>query len=367
MSICINEIVMNSFAGAVRTMLLDIAEKVNEKVFELAKIKNTDDRLQEIIKLFELSDEDNKKIVQVKKTEKKSAGGNGGKKIAEKKKMPVPFWIYTKDGQSCNTIKQDMCQGLTAGLYAQCAKKPKTGGIYCTNCQKDADANGGVPKRGNVTRRVEQFECGCYDYTTPDGKVRKIYPLHWAMKNKYTLEEFRNMLAENNIVLTDHQLKIIEKIPEKKGKGKKAKTNLTADMDDNLNEDDADDNSSVYSVGTHTANDDDDDELFNDVHDVPEPEPEPEPETKPEPEPEAEPILKSAMKNKLQSKLEPTNFVITSIDKVKYAIPKNYNDLDEFDVYEINYKSKNDWKFVGNTPIGKFNKDEGELVIYEKK
>jgi|694.fasta_scaffold25234_3 hypothetical protein len=263
----LNKIVIDTIGGAMRRVLESCAKSINDNFEDLSEL-NSEDRLSAIIKLFGLTDEDTTKIINIKLPVKKTDGQTKRTPAKPKeKKIPVPFWIYydktTK--KQTSTANPTLCQGLMAGLYNQCTNKPKAGCEYCTKCQKDAESNDGIPKRGNIELRTEQFLSSSYEYTPPGSdKPKKIYPFDCAIKRKFTEENFDEMLRENDFKLTPKGLIAIKFVPEKKVRSKKDK--LTEDMsekkgkkktnepahesDDDEENDDDDDTASQYSEGT---------------------------------------------------------------------------------------------------------------------
>jgi hypothetical protein len=422
-SLSLSEITMNALASAMRGVLLQAAKNINENIFQLVQIDDEDERLEAITKMFGIDEQDRVKIT-------KSKSPSASKKPATtkpkaEKKMPVPFWMYSdkKTKQVITTAKDDLCQGLTAGLYSQCTRKPKDGEIYCPTCKKEADKNDGIPKRGNIQMRTEQFkEMTGEDkhlYTTPDGKVKKIYPLDWYIKNKYTKENFSDMLTENGINLTDKGLALIEYIPEKKVRPKK--TNLTTDMkpakktkntklEDDIPKDDEDkdedfddelsETASNYSQSTTDGNADDDDVPFPPDDDdddaksiVSEPEPEPEPEkskkakkpsaevpdnchtiitpksstkktpTKPDTKPK-----KITFQEEAEEEVDITKYRTITIgdddDQQRYGCLRTADMDTEFQIYKVaDYVSPKKFKIVSSKPIGTYNPETDELKL----
>ena len=301
----LNKILIDTLGGAVRKVLRTCAVKINDNFDQLTTITNHDDRFIAIVQLFGLEDEDTVKIILPPKKTADPTKKNTTKSKAEKK-IPVPFW-------GKQTVKPELCQGLMAGLYNQCTGKPKTGCIYCTKCQKDADANGGIPKRGNIELRMEQFSDSFYEYTPPGGKLKKIYYYQHVLKNNFTAEDIDDMLREKGIKLNTEGKRNLIFIPEKKTRGTKEK-NLTDDMEkpktskkkkpepqpepeDEDEDDDENETASVCSqstiatdqtgitIGDQTDFDDDDDVPYasdGDDDSQPEPVKKPEPETIPD-------------------------------------------------------------------------------------
>lgn len=413
---------MNALASAMRGVLLQAAKNINDNIFKLVQIDDEDERLEAITKMFGIDEQDRVKITKSNKSPSASKKPATTKPKAEKK-MPVPFWMYSdkKTKQVITTAKDDLCQGLTAGLYSQCTRKPKDGEIYCSICKKDADKNEGMPKRGNIQMRTEQFkEMNGEDkhlYTTPDGKVKKIYPLDWYIKNKYTKENFSDMLTENGINLTDKGLALIEYIPEKKVRPKK--TNLTTDMkpakktkntklEDDIPKDDEDkddedkdeefddelsETASNYSQSTIDDDvpfppDDDDDDAKSIVSE-PEPEPEtkkskkssaevpdnchtiitPKSSTKKTPKPETK-TKKTTFQEEPEEEVDITKYRTITIgdddDQQRYGCLRTADMDTEFQIYKVaDYVSPKKFKIVSSKPIGTYNPETDVLTLYK--
>lgn len=381
----LNQIIINSLGGAMRTLLRTCAERVDKEFHNLCLLED-EERLEAIIKLFGLEEEDTVKIIKpAKKTPSGTEPAKKTPKAKAEKKIPVPFWVWVdkRTGQQKSTVNPNLCQGLTAGLYSQCQNKVKDGCEYCIKCQKEVDASDdGLPKRGNIAMRTEQFEDNKYIYAPPNSKqAKKIYPLEWALKNKFTKENFDEMLSGTE--LSDKAKADVSRIPEKKvRKVKTPKNNLTEDMNDNDNDnDDEDDNKSICSEYSQAseANLDmpDEDEDEDDVPYSPE-----EPAKVPEkaakvPEKVAkvpekvvkspEPKPKSVLKKPQVIDIGPYRTVSLGRDenKKRYAVLKEDASNEKFDVYEISdYKSNKDFKIVSTQPIGEFDTTTRELNLY---
>lgn len=345
----INQVTVNAFASAVRTMLAKSVDLINANIKHLAAISDDEERKNMIIDMLGLNEDDKTKVIKAVKTTKGETQNKGkGKESKKDKGMPVPFWIYNDaNGEKVSTVKQELCHGLTAGLYAQCQNKPKSGNIYCTTCLKSCVE--GIPKRGTIEMREEQFEDNKYEYTPPNGKAKKIYPLEYALSKNYTENDFDDMLSKNGIHLNIKDMQKIKLMPEKKprkGKGKK----LTEDMKNNTNEKEndeeiADDDDDNYSVATTTL---DDETIVNDDDDVDDDE--------------------TFTKNK-SSVLSVEDSVATyktvSIDDVRYAMLKNISvkEADEFDIYQVvDFKNKHNFTVNANL-YGRYNKYNEELTL----
>lgn len=221
---------MNAVSGALRSAITQAAEIINANIAHLAGIEDDEERLCTILSLVL----DENELVKVKKSAAKSGSKpRTSKKADDKKKLPVPLWWY--DGKT--TAKTNLCQGLAPALYNQCTGKLVEGSQYCSKCKKEMEKNDGVHPRGTVSDRYEQFETSKYEYETPLGKKRVIYPFeYYSNSKKYTAADFDTMLEENGIVLNSQQMRAIKYIKPKKNAGetkkKKGKnlTNLTAGM-----------------------------------------------------------------------------------------------------------------------------------------
>lgn len=357
----LNKILLDTLGGAMRKVLETCAQRINDN-FDALSTLDADDRLEAIVRIFGLDDEDTVKII--KPAKKASDPTKKAGKAKTEKKIPVPFWIYKVPGTNAtkSTVNPELCKGLMAGLYNQCTSKPKAGCVYCTKCQKDADSNGGIPKRGNVDLRIEQFTQSAYKYTPPSGPVKKIYPLDWAIKHKFTEDDFDNMLSENGIKLTPKGKEVIKFVPEKKVRAPK-KEKLTEDMKKKKNE-----NKEPKSELEEEDNDDDDtasvayseapsefDDEFPEVE-FPDPEEEEEEEKIVMPKPKAkvveEPIDISQYKT------------INLGESGRYAILKTADKTKTFDIYELlEFKSVKEFKIKSRTPVGKFDPENGEIEV----
>lgn len=220
----INQIIMDSLNSAFRTLLVKCAENVNNN-FDQLKQMDSGDRFEAIVKMFGLEEKDTVKII--KPAPKKTADGTTPKKTGKpkaEKTLPMPFW-----GEK--TVNRQKCHGLQATLYNQCAKSCVDGSIYCKKCKEEADKNDhGMPNRGNIESRLEQFEQDYYDYTTPDDKCRQVYIRNWAVKKELSQDQVVEIFQKNGIVLTEEDKSIMFYVPPKK-KSAKSKKGLTEDMD----------------------------------------------------------------------------------------------------------------------------------------
>jgi hypothetical protein len=223
-SLGINQIIVNSLNSAFRTLLTKCAENVNTN-FDKLKQMNPQERFEAIVMMFGLEEEDAVKII--KPAPKKTADGTTPKKTGKtkaEKTLPLPFW-----GEK--TVNRQKCQGLQATLYNQCAKSCVDGSIYCKKCKEEADKNDhGMPNRGNIESRLEQFNDDYYDYTTPDDKCRHVYIGTWAAKKELSEDQVVDIFTKNGIVLTDDDKSTMFFVPPKK-KSAKSKKGLTEDME----------------------------------------------------------------------------------------------------------------------------------------
>jgi len=345
----INQIILNSLGGAMRTLLRNCAERINNEFHTLCLLDDNE-RLEAIIKTLGLDEEDYAKVVKPAKKETGTSEKAPRKtKPKAEKKIPVPFWIY-KDKTTkteVSTVNTDLCHGLTAGLYSQCTNKPIDGCNYCKKCKKEADSNEGVPKRGCIEDRIEQFEADKYVYTPPGGKPKKIYPLEWAIKNKYTEEEFDAMLVTLN--MNPATVKLVKLIPEKKPRATK-KTDLTEDITEEKPtdkktkklepepepepEDEDDDAKSETSDYSHATTIDDDGVPFAEDED------------EDEEEIDATPVNPTPDECKILS--------VKKGDKmIKYAVKREDTNSANYNIYEVSdYVGSKNFKIAGNGPIG---------------
>jgi hypothetical protein len=426
----LNKIVIDTIGGAMRRVLESCAKSINDNFEDLSEL-NSEDRLSAIIKLFGLTDEDTTKIINIKLPVKKTDGQTKRTPAKPKeKKIPVPFWIYydktTK--KQTSTANPTLCQGLMAGLYNQCTNKPKTGCEYCTKCQKDAESNDGIPKRGNIELRTEQFLSSSYEYTPPGSdKPKKIYPFDCAIKRKFTEENFDEMLRENDFKLTPKALIAIKFVPEKKvrpkkdkltedmteKKGKKKTNEPAHELDDDEENDDDDDTASQYSEGTQVevgdnnaedededleipfADDDEDkdedleipfadDDEDEDEASVPVPVPVTKKSltisetksikpavTKPD---VTKPAIKPAVTKPAPKpvKVDEPIADVTPFKTIKvgenerYAVLRNADMSDVFEIYKVGkFDSLKKFTISSSSPIGTFDPNNGEISLYE--
>lgn len=353
-SLGINQIIISSLNSAFRTLLRSCAENVNNN-FDNLKDMSTEDRLETIIRMFGLEEEDAVKIIKpAPKKSVASADGTTPKKTGKpraEKSLPIPFW-----GEK--TVDHTKCQGIQGALFNQCIKSPINGSIYCKKCKDEADKNAedhGMPNRGNIQSRLEQFADDYYEYTTPDNKCRKIYIGSWAEKKKLSNEQVLEIFTKNGIELKASDKQNMFFVPPKKEKSKKKL--LTEGMDEKPkgkrvkkptpgvpspidDADDVDDDEST--VATQVDDDDDESTVATQVDvdvddtdfDIPDPEPEPE--------------------------LNIEDFTTISLGKTRYAVLKesikaykkdNSVSAEVYEIIDYNEEDKT-FKIFGNEPIG---------------
>jgi hypothetical protein len=256
----INQILLSGLNTAVRTILTKCANNINDNFDELKEM-NSDNRLEAIINMFGLDVDTTAKII--KPAPKKNADGTTPKKTGKpktEKPLPLPFW-----GEQ--TIDRCKCHGLQAGLYNQCDNTPLDGGVYCKKCQKEADDNDGMPKRGNIEIRLKQFEkFGKYEYTTPNSnKPRKIYIKLWAENKNLSTDDVRAHFAKHGIELDDEELDTVFYMPEKKSR--LTKKNLTGEMKQSKKKKNDDTQSEVGTVVDFDVTEDIEDDEIKSVQD----------------------------------------------------------------------------------------------------
>jgi hypothetical protein len=342
----INQIIVSSLNTAVRSILTTCANNINDN-FDQLKDMTSDDRLEAIIKMFGIDVDTTAKII--KPAPKKNTDGTTPKKTGKskaEKTLPLPFW-----GEK--TVNRTKCHGLQAGLYNQCCNAPLDGGVYCKKCQKEADDNEhGMPNRGNIEIRLKQFKRNSYEFTTPDGKLRKIYIKLWAEKKELSSDDVREHFDKNGITLNDEDLEDVFYMPEKKPrltkknltngmKEQKKKKNDSGDDksvgtqqfdDDYQNQDDDDDK----SIGGQDVPDDDDDKSIG-IPDIPEDQDD-------DDDQETFDITQFGTFNMKDSKTgETTRRGALKLDLAKYKKDKTQ----PIEVYEVtDYVSKTDFKIV---------------------
>ena len=411
----LNKIIVDTLGGAMRNVLRTCAEKINDNFDDLTLL-TPDDRLEAIVKMFGLEDEDTVKIIKPAKKPADPTKKNTTAKAKAEKKLPVPFW-------GKQTIKPELCQGLMAGLYNQCTGKPKAGCIYCAKCQKDADSNDGIPKRGNIELRMEQFKESLYEYTPPGGKLKKIYYYQYVLKNNFTAEDIDEMLKENGIKLNTQGKINLTFIPEKRIR-KPKEENLTDDMEkpknnkkkkqpepepedeDNKDEDEDnedDDTASVCSqstIATDQTNmteqndfdddgipyppDDDDDE--DEIQPVKKPEPPKKKVTIPDdvssismkvdfedtPKPKKSALKKPqpqppsiVIEEDEDEEIDIINYKVAKLGDARYAMLKDADLSGDVEIYAIkDYEGPKKFKIVSLKAVGKFNSNTKKVMMY---
>lgn len=98
------------------------------------------------------------------------------KEKAEKMAFPLPYNGGCA-ANCCSALRQNQ------GLYTQCSSAPKKGGVFCKQCQMNADKNGGVPEYGTIEMRNA---VGIFEYVDP--KDRKPVAYTKLMK-KYKVDQ----------------------------------------------------------------------------------------------------------------------------------------------------------------------------------
>ena len=368
-SLGINQIIISSLNSAFRTLLRSCAENVNNN-FDNLKDMSTEDRLETIIRMFGLEEEDAVKIIKpAPKKSAASADGTTPKKTGKpraEKPLPLPFW-----GEK--TVERTKCQGIQGALFNQCTKSPIDGSIYCKKCKDEADKNAedhGMPNRGNIQSRLEQFADDYYGYTTPDNKCRKIYIGSWAEKKKLSNEQVLEIFTKNGIELKPKDKQNMFFVPPKKEKSKNKLTDgmdekpkgkrvkkptpgvpSPIDDDDDVNDvdddvNDVDDDEST--VATQVDDDDDEstvatqvDDDVDDVDDVDIDIPDPEPELN----------IKDFTTIKIgKNKYDPRYAVLK--ESIKAYKKNNSVSAEVFEIIDYNEENKT-FKIFNNEPIGK--------------
>jgi chemotaxis protein histidine kinase CheA len=157
------------------------------------------------------------------------------KEKAVKMAFPLPY----NGGcavDSCSALRQNQ------GLYTQCSSSPKKGGVFCKQCQMNADNNNGVPEYGTIDMRNA---VGIFEYVDPKGrkpvaytKLMKKYKVDQATVIEEALKFGININAEHFIAPVDtskgrpKKEKVQAKEKGTKGRPKKAKKVLMLEGDD---------------------------------------------------------------------------------------------------------------------------------------
>lgn len=385
----LQKMAIDAIASSTRALLEKCADQIILNFDTLALVA-PNARKDVILRIFGL---DNAEIVKINAPAKKSTA-DPSKKNTKKDKtestIPPYFWGYKGDnGKFKCTFNSEYCTGLTAGIYGQCPNKPENGSEFCKKCKKDADtneSNHGIPKRGTIKMRIEQFKADPYLFTPPGGKPKKIYFKQWALAKKYTEDQINEMINKHNSDLSQQAVENLLYVPPKRETKAKTK-NLTDDMkgkknknkkpqqefdDDDAN--DENDEDGYYSDATgvgNAANDDDgydsDATGVGNAPDMPNDDDE-----------DNEEIIqpKKTITKKKEDKIINTDpYKTIALDDVRYAILKTVNprneDETEFDLYEItDYVApkkkgeKPQFKLVSETPHAKYNTESGEIVYY---
>ena len=155
------------------------------------------------------------------------------KEKAEKMAFPLPYNGGCA-ANCCSALRQNQ------GLYTQCSSAPKKGGVFCKQCQMNADKNGGVPEYGTIEMRNA---VGIFEYVDPKGrkpvaytKLMKKYKVDQATVIEEAVKFGINIDAEHFFAPADASKGRPKKekvVKEKgsKGRPKKAKKVLLLDDD----------------------------------------------------------------------------------------------------------------------------------------
>lgn len=98
------------------------------------------------------------------------------KEKAVKMAFPLPYNGECATG-CCSALRQNQ------GLYTQCSSAPKKGGVFCKQCQMNADKNGGVPEYGTIEMRNA---VGIFEYVDPKGRKPVAYT---KLMKKYKVDQ----------------------------------------------------------------------------------------------------------------------------------------------------------------------------------
>ena len=364
----LNEIVVSALGSAMRLMLLQAVETINENFASLSAFDESE-RVEKIIDLLGLSHED---TVKIKKSQKKSPEtATAGKKPRtakpkEVKECPVPFW-------GAKTTNLTKCNALTSRLFSQCLAECVDGSVFCAKCKKDFDSNGPISKRGTINERSFQFKHMSNNshniYETPDGKKHKIYVKTWIekTKGKYTIENLNSVLDKLPVQLSEEELSEMMYVPEKKTKkGKKMTDGMGKKSADDENEEgnEDDDNETVTTESTEVNDLDDEDE-----ESLKKPEPEPElrcesPEFAVDDDDEEEVVEKIVEYKGLSESYQ----TILQNGKTYVALRTEYASSDHIcDLYETNFLSKENRNgektFTVGRIVGKLNKQTKKMIF----
>ena len=155
------------------------------------------------------------------------------KEKAEKMAFPLPYNGGCA-ANCCSALRQNQ------GLYTQCSSAPKKGGVFCKQCQMNADKNGGVPEYGTIEMRNA---VGIFEYVDPKGrkpvaytKLMKKYKVDQATVIEEAVKFGINIDAEHFFAPADAskgrpKKEKVAKEKGSKGRPKKAKKVLLLDDD----------------------------------------------------------------------------------------------------------------------------------------
>ena len=102
------------------------------------------------------------------------------KKAPKEKAVKMAFPLPYNGGcaaNCCSALRQNQ------GLYTQCTSSPKKGGVFCKQCQMNADKNGGVPEYGTIQMRNA---VGIFEYVDPKGRKPVAYT---KLMKKYKVDQ----------------------------------------------------------------------------------------------------------------------------------------------------------------------------------
>ena len=159
------------------------------------------------------------------------------KKASKEKPLKAVFPLPYNGGcvaNCCSALRQNQ------GLYTQCSSAPKKGGVFCKQCQMNADKNGGVPEYGTIEMRNA---VGIFEYVDPKGrkpvaytKLMKKYKVDQATVIEEAVKFGINIDAEHFFAPADAskgrpKKEKVAKEKGSKGRPKKAKKVLLLDDD----------------------------------------------------------------------------------------------------------------------------------------
>jgi hypothetical protein len=102
------------------------------------------------------------------------------KKAPKEKAVKMAFPLPYNGGcaaNCCSALRQNQ------GLYTQCSSAPKKGGVFCKQCQMNADKIGGVPEYGTIQMRNA---VGIFEYVDPKGRKPVAYT---KLMKKYKVDQ----------------------------------------------------------------------------------------------------------------------------------------------------------------------------------